>query len=491
MRALMIAGFLAGLVGVALATVSDAQEAPPAAPTELFAYDDAVEAAVWLSWQDNADNETSYTIERSTTGAEGPWDALATVPTAEVCRVPPATCWYLDYDIDQDVDYWYRVAAVSEAGQSAYSNVALAGPQPRPGHVRGVVFHDSDEDGRLDPGEEGLQYREVVLIQDGRTRESTGTAANGTFTLETEPGVFDLEVEVDQRQAGCVDTTFAFYPLGGSFCVAAPLPWTATTPHVISITVEDGGTVEINVGARPTNAAVIVGRAVLEAERAPEGTRIEALVDGRECGTTTTLADRELDFVINVLGEREREGCARRGDVVSFRVGGVLAAETTTWVPYTEVQQFLQIGYVDLAAMEDHAWYWMQVAATGLPGDGAPVRALVGDTTCGESVLQTSDGLSVYTDPPSAGFSKLIVPSDEVVAGCGSPGVTVTFTIDGVPAGSAIWRPGLQEVELGLHLPDTGSGHPEATEGWPRVLATLVLVMALAVTGRLVVALRR
>ena len=458
--------------------VAGAQEEPPAAPSELLAYDDAVASATFLSWRDNASNETTYIVERSVVGLDGPWDALATVPTAEVCRVPPTTCWYFDYDIEQEGDYWYRVAAVNESGQSPYSNFAQAGPQPRPGQVRGVVFHDRDEDGVLDPEEEGLPHRAVLLNQDGERRESTSTGADGTFTLEAAPGSYDLTVELDQRQGGCVDTFFSFYPLGGSFCVGAPLPWTATTPYVIPVTVEDEETVAISVGARPTDAAVIVGRAALETERAPPGTRIEALVNDRVCGTSTVLADSEVDYVINVLGEREREGCASRGDVVSFRVGGVPATETASWVPYAEVANFLQIDFHNLTAMEHHAWYWMEVPAAGLPADGTPVQAMVGDTICGETVLRTSEGLSVYADPPSAGFSELIVPSDKLASGCGHDGATVTVRSGDTVIASMAWKPGLQAIDAALPVmvPNTGSA---GSDGrlllwlWPVGLGTI------------------
>ena len=79
---------------IAAAGVAGAQEELPAAPSELLAYDDAVASATFLSWRDNASNETTYIVARSVLGLDGPWDALATLPTAAVCRVPPTTFWY-------------------------------------------------------------------------------------------------------------------------------------------------------------------------------------------------------------------------------------------------------------------------------------------------------------------------------------------------------------------------------------------------------------
>ena len=89
---------------IAAAGVAGAQEELPAAPSELLAYDDAVASATFLSWRDNASNETTYIVERSVLGLDGPWDALATVPTGEVFRVPATTWWYFHYDREQGGD---------------------------------------------------------------------------------------------------------------------------------------------------------------------------------------------------------------------------------------------------------------------------------------------------------------------------------------------------------------------------------------------------
>ncbi len=382
-------------------------------------------------------------------------------------------------------NYWPLLILLLIAAGALLAGTPAMG-QEASGTITGVVFHDRDEDGTQDPGEEGLS-RDVVLKPDGATLGSTGNGVDGTFTLEAAPGRYDLTVELDERQGGCADVfSFSFHPLAGSYCVGAPLPWTATMPSTVPVTVGDGQTVEVNFGARPTEAAVIVGRAVLEDRRAPSGTRIEALVNGLVCGTSTVLADSGVDFVINVLGEREREGCASRGAVVSFRVGGVQATETASWVPYAEVENFLQIDFVSLAAMEHHAWYWMEVPAAGLPGDGAPVLAMVGDTICGQTTIRTTQALRVFP-PDQAGFSRLIGPSAEVQPGCGRAGATVTFTIDGRPAGSIPWQPGLQEIELDLRLPDTGSGgrSVRSSSGMGLVVLGVLGVLTLGAGGLL------
>lgn len=73
---------------------------------------------VLLAWQDNAGDETSFEIERSTAGAGGPFTLLANV-AANVTS-------YQDQSpsVSLNVSYWYRVRAVNLDGPSGWSNVA-------------------------------------------------------------------------------------------------------------------------------------------------------------------------------------------------------------------------------------------------------------------------------------------------------------------------------------------------------------------------------
>jgi hypothetical protein len=115
-----------------------AAEMAPAAPTNLQAIVVYDALAIQLLWQDNADNEESYVVERSTAGAEGPWSVIATLPANGDS--------YFDSGLEDGVKYWYRVAAANEAGTSEYSNVvyemATALPQP--------LIGDASCDGEVD-----------------------------------------------------------------------------------------------------------------------------------------------------------------------------------------------------------------------------------------------------------------------------------------------------------------------------------------------------
>ncbi len=90
---------------------------PPAAPTEL----DAVaisHAQINLTWTDNANNESAFEIERSTTGSGGPFTLRNTV-LANVSN-------YSDVGLDAEAEYCYRVRATNSVDDSGYSNVDCA-----------------------------------------------------------------------------------------------------------------------------------------------------------------------------------------------------------------------------------------------------------------------------------------------------------------------------------------------------------------------------
>ena len=72
---------------------------------------------IQLLWEDNADNESTYIVERSTGGADGPWIPLAVLPAN--------TTMYGDGGLIDGATYWYRVAAENSAGASGYSNVVF------------------------------------------------------------------------------------------------------------------------------------------------------------------------------------------------------------------------------------------------------------------------------------------------------------------------------------------------------------------------------
>ncbi|MDP2207555.1 MAG: LamG-like jellyroll fold domain-containing protein [Bacteroidota bacterium] len=88
---------------------------PPAAPSGLAATA-VLHTQINLSWTDNSSNETTFELERSTTGSSGPFSLIATLS--------PNTISYNNTGLTALTEYWYRVRAVNPGGNSAYSNVA-------------------------------------------------------------------------------------------------------------------------------------------------------------------------------------------------------------------------------------------------------------------------------------------------------------------------------------------------------------------------------
>lgn len=87
----------------------------PNAPTSLSA-SIASATQINLAWTDNASNEESYSIERSTNGTT--WSVIATAS-------PNATT-YSNTGITSSTQYYYRVRAVNTFGNSSYSNTAAS-----------------------------------------------------------------------------------------------------------------------------------------------------------------------------------------------------------------------------------------------------------------------------------------------------------------------------------------------------------------------------
>jgi hypothetical protein len=95
---------------------TQAQNAAPNAPTNLIAYDDpwAGNPGIQLAWNLSNQNVTTE-IQRAITSI-GTYVTIATAPEGVV--------WYRDHTVLVDITYSYRVRAVSDAGTSAWSNVA-------------------------------------------------------------------------------------------------------------------------------------------------------------------------------------------------------------------------------------------------------------------------------------------------------------------------------------------------------------------------------
>jgi hypothetical protein len=118
---IIIAMMFAGMVGIKPVHASS----PPASPENLTAT--AVSSTqIYLRWDDKSDNEIRFVIERKTgKGGYFPVNEVGSNVTV-----------YMDYGLNPEAVYYYRVKAHGSAGDSGYSNEAsteaLSSPIPSP-----------------------------------------------------------------------------------------------------------------------------------------------------------------------------------------------------------------------------------------------------------------------------------------------------------------------------------------------------------------------
>jgi len=89
---------------------------PPAGPSNMTASGIGYDTII-LSWNDNADNELGFIVERSADGAGG-WE--------QVASVGPDTQTFTDTGLSPNITYYYRVQAFNGVGFSDYSALAWA-----------------------------------------------------------------------------------------------------------------------------------------------------------------------------------------------------------------------------------------------------------------------------------------------------------------------------------------------------------------------------
>jgi len=135
---------------------------PPAAPSNMNATTQSYNS-IALSWTDNADNETSFQLERSPDSNY--WNQVATLAANSTTHT--------DSGLNGSTTYYYRVRAVNAGGESAYSNVASAttdaGSAPVTLDMReGVNGYSGNIDSYVADGKPGNNYgNSTEILADG------------------------------------------------------------------------------------------------------------------------------------------------------------------------------------------------------------------------------------------------------------------------------------------------------------------------------------
>ncbi|HEX8525314.1 MAG TPA: fibronectin type III domain-containing protein [Tepidisphaeraceae bacterium] len=167
-----------------------AQPTAPVAPSTVVAAASGT-SQVALSWSDNADNETSFVVERAI-GA-GAFAAIATLGTD--------TTSYLDTTVVAATSYTYRVKAMNAVGSSVYSNTASATTAAAPSvpvspnqlaasavdsttvDLTWADNSSNETNFRIDRSSDGFRYAQIAVVgADTTSYRDTGLSASTTYT---------------------------------------------------------------------------------------------------------------------------------------------------------------------------------------------------------------------------------------------------------------------------------------------------------------------
>ncbi len=115
----------------------------------------------------------------------GVYAARANPETGEfsIASVPPGTYQLVVWDTPIDQIFGFQTVIVPDSGGLVDMGDVLVNAWF--GRLQGKVFHDEDEDGFPDPGEEGVLDQVVNLrFRDGRLYQSTATGLDGSYELK-------------------------------------------------------------------------------------------------------------------------------------------------------------------------------------------------------------------------------------------------------------------------------------------------------------------
>lgn len=124
-----------------------------------------------LSWNDNSDNETLFTVERSDDGGSS-FNFLDSVEAD--------TTHYSDTGVSADTSYHYQVRASNPSGNSAYSNRDSA-TTPTASTATALAVGDITAS-RVRPGNGRKGGRATVLVQDDTGSPVQGAIVHGQFS---------------------------------------------------------------------------------------------------------------------------------------------------------------------------------------------------------------------------------------------------------------------------------------------------------------------
>ena len=223
---------------------------PPMAPTGLVATlvsNDQVN----LSWTDQASDETSIVVDRSTDGLN--WSSIASLP--------PDSESYGDASLAPGQQYSYRVWASNNGGASSYSNVATVTTSPGPSLASGEVQIEGLVTGDLsDTWEDDGVYQSITEIRTGGNPSQRQSRLEHKWVFSVASGsTVTLNVQAHRTDTGEGDIFVLAYAIPG-------LTGFIDLPGAITATVDDGTYATF---ALPAMQAGVVEIRVRDANRLP------------------------------------------------------------------------------------------------------------------------------------------------------------------------------------------------------------------------------
>jgi thermitase len=186
-----------------------------------------------LTWQDNSDNETFFSIERGLSDAG---------PFAEIASVTADTTTYSNAGLDAGTTYYYRIRAGNASEYSYYSTTASATtPQPPAAPTELMVYQILGERGTLH-----LNWKDNALNEDGFKIQRSLTRQDDDFTQ-----IADIGPNAAPSAPGYADTGLSsgkkYYYRVCAYNIAGNSAWSnissATTPvnHPPAIMIDPAG----------------------------------------------------------------------------------------------------------------------------------------------------------------------------------------------------------------------------------------------------------
>lgn len=334
-----------------------------------------------------------------------------------------------------------------------------------PASLEGYVYHDRDNDGRRDAGEEGIGAVRVQLINEsGQVVAERETLSDGRYRFDTlEAGLYRI---VESHPANWLDGQDAAGTINGQVVGVAANPGDAISQ--IQLGWGEAG-VDYNFGELLTTSifgdvhlSTVDGDCFSEdREHEPvAGARVELLdAQGRTLQVTETDANGQYAFRDLAPGEYQvREftpaglidGGARPGTVFGRSVGIVQDAGLVTQITLQSGEQIEDVDFCEHEPSEIRGFVYHDLNNNGQrflsePGIGG-VTVLLVDTSGTEVMRTTTDASGAYRFEGVHAGTYRIVERQPVGY---EDGLDSAGRIDGVPVGTAV-NPGDQIIDVSI-----------------------------------------